>query len=315
MSFWENKRVVVTGGSGFLGSFVVEGLTAHGAKEVFVPRSAVYDLRQRDAVVQLLADTKPDMVIHLAALVGGIGANKERPAEFIYDNLMMGVQLMHEAYNSGVEKLVVAGTVCEYPKVTPVPFREEDLFNGFPEETNAPYGVAKRALLVQGMSYRQQYGFKSIHILPTNLYGPRDNFDPKNSHVIPATIRKYVEAKQRGDAYITAWGTGSATREFLYVEDAVKGILAAAEHYDSPEPVNLGSGMEISMKDLITLIAELTGFTGEIRWDTTKPDGQPRRALDTSRASQAFDFRAQTDFRVGLQRTIDWYVQHQAERV
>jgi GDP-L-fucose synthase len=313
LTFWNNKQVVVTGGSGFLGSFVVEGLQARGVENIVVPRSADYDLRHRDNILRLLDDTHPDLIIHLAALVGGIGANRERPADFIYDNLMMGTQLLHEAYVAGVDKLVVAGTACEYPKHTPVPFSEDDIWNGFPEETNAPYGIAKRTLLVQGEAYRDQYGFKSIHLVPTNLYGPRDNFDLHTSHVIPAIIRKCVEAKERGDDHMVAWGTGSATREFLYVEDAVEGMLLAAERYDDPAPVNLGSGMEISMKELIHLIAELTGFEGEIRWDATKPDGQPRRALDSSRAKEQFGFQAQTDFRQGLQRTINWYMEHRAE--
>jgi GDP-L-fucose synthase len=308
LSYWNDKRVVVTGGAGFLGSFVVDGLKARGEAEVFVPRSADYDLRDHSAILRLLDDTQPDLVIHLAALVGGIGANRERPADFIYDNLLMGTQLLHESFKAGVDKLVVAGTACEYPKHTPVPFSEDDIWNGYPEETNAPYGIAKRALLVQGEAYHQQYGFQSIHLVPTNLYGPRDNFDLETSHVIPAIIRKCVEAKDRGDDHMVAWGTGSATREFLYVEDAVEGILLASENYADPAPVNLGSGMEISMKELIHLIAELTGFEGEIRWDTSKPDGQPRRALDSSRAKERFGFVAQTDFREGLSRTIDWYL-------
>lgn len=310
MSFWDNKRVTVTGGAGFLGSFVVKGLQARGVADVFVPRSADYDLRQHDAILRLLDDAQPDILIHLAALVGGIGANRERPADFIYDNLIMGTQLLHEAWRAGIDKLVVAGTACEYPKHTPVPFKEDDLWNGYPEETNAPYGIAKRAILVQGEAYRQQYGFKSIHLVPTNIYGPRDNFDLQTSHVIPAIIRKCVDAKERGDDHITAWGTGSATREFLYVEDAVEGILLATERYDAPQPINLGSGSEISMKDLIELIVELTGFEGDIQWDTTKPDGQPRRSLDSSRAEQQFGFKAQTNFREGLRRTIDWYLEH-----
>lgn len=310
MSFWTDKRVVVTGGAGFLGSFVVEGLEKRGAKDIFVPRSAEYDLRQHDAILRLLKDAKPDIVIHLAALVGGIGANRERPADFMYDNMMMGTQLLHESWQAGVEKMVVAGTACEYPKHTPVPFKESDLWNGYPEETNAPYGIAKRALLVQGEAYHQQYGFQSIHLVPTNLYGPRDNFDLQTSHVIPAIIRKAVEAKERGDDHMVAWGTGSATREFLYVEDAVEGILLATEKYGNPAPVNLGSGKEISMKDLIHLIAELVGFEGEIRWDTSKPDGQPRRALDSSLAKDSFGFVAQTEFREGLERTIQWYLEN-----
>jgi GDP-L-fucose synthase len=308
LSFWDTKRVVVTGGSGFFGSFVVEGLKQRGASEVFVPRSAQYDLRHQEAIVRLLDDTKPDIIFHLAALVGGIGANRERPADFFYDNMMMGAQLLHEAARASVEKLVVVGTVCSYPKHTPIPFREQDLWMGYPEETNAPYGIAKKAIMVQGEAYRQQYDFNSVHIMPTNLYGPRDNFDLQTSHVIPALIRKSVKAQERGDEHLLVWGTGKPTREFLYVEDAVKGLLLAAEHYNDPEPVNLGSGMEISIRELVELIAELTGFTGKIQWDASKPDGQPRRALDTSRARERFGFAAQTDFREGLQRTIDWYM-------
>lgn len=308
MSFWQDKRVVVTGGAGFFGSFVVDGLRQRGAAKVFVPRSAEYDLREQRAIVRLLNDTQPHIVFHLAALVGGIGANRERPADFMYDNLMMGAQLLHEAWRAGVDKLVVVGTVCSYPKHTPIPFKERDLWNGYPEETNAPYGIAKKAIMVQGEAYRQQYGFNSIHIMPTNLYGPRDNFDLQTSHVIPALIRKCVEAKERGDEAIVVWGSGAPTREFLYVEDAVEGLLLAAERYDAPAPVNLGSGMEISIRELVELIVELTGFEGDIRWDSTKPDGQPRRALDTSRAAEQFGFRATTDFREGLQRTVDWYL-------
>ncbi len=312
VSYWNDKRVVVTGGSGFFGSFVVEKLHERGAKNVFVPRSATYDLRYPDAITRLLQDTQPDIVFHLAALVGGIGANRERPADFIYDNLMMGTQLLHQSWQKDVQKLVVVGTVCSYPKHTPIPFHEEDLWNGYPEETNAPYGIAKKAIMVQGEAYRQQYGFSSIHLMPTNLYGPRDNFDLKTSHVIPALIRKCVEAKENGDEAIVVWGSGTPTREFLYVEDAAEGLLLAAECYDAAAPINLGSGMEISIRDLVELIVELTGFEGEIRWDGTKPDGQPRRALDTSRAREEFGFQAKTDFREGLQRTINWYLENRA---
>lgn len=308
MSFWNNNRFVVTGGAGFLGSVITRKLAERGAKAVIVPRKADYDLRDRDAVLRLLADAQPDIIIHGAASVGGIGANRARPADFLYDNLIMGVQLIHEAYHAGVKKFVTIGTVCAYPKFTPVPFREEALWDGYPEETNAPYGLAKKMLLLQGQTYRQQYGFNAIYLLPTNLYGPHDNFDLETSHVIPALIRKCLEAKARGEKRITAWGTGSATREFLYVEDAAEGILLATEHYNKPEPINLGSGMEISIKDLLELIVELTGFEGEIVWDTSKPDGQPRRALDTSRARAEFNFRAQTDFRQGLQQTIASYL-------
>jgi len=310
MDFWTSKRFVVTGGAGFLGSYVVKALRQRGAEQVFVPRSAQYDLRQREAVLALLNDARPHVIIHLAAVVGGIGANREHPAEFFYDNLIMGAQLMHEAWQAGVEKFVSIGTVCAYPKFTPVPFKESSLWDGYPEETNAPYGLAKKMLLVQGQAYRQQYGFNAIYLLPTNLYGPGDNFDPRSSHVIPALIRKCVEARERGDEQIVAWGTGSPTREFLYVEDAAEGIVLATERYNKPDPVNLGSGMEISIKDLTELIARLTGFTGRIVWDTSKPDGQPRRMLDTSRAYEEFGFKASTPFEEGLRRTVAWYLEH-----
>lgn len=303
-TFWKDKSVVVTGGAGFLGSFVVTKLRERGATSIFIPNSRAYDLRDLGAIRRMLEAARPDLVIHLAARVGGIGANRANPATFFYDNLMMGTQLLHESYRHGVKKFVAIGTVCAYPKFTPVPFKEEDLWNGYPEETNAPYGLAKKMLLVQSQAYRQQYGFNSIFLLPVNLYGPGDNFDPTSSHVIPALIRKCVEAKERGDEYIEVWGTGSATREFLYVEDAAEGIVLAAERYDGPEPVNLGSGMEISIRDLVHLIARLTGFEGEIRWDSSKPDGQPRRCLDTSRAELAFGFRARTCFEEGLRRTL-----------
>jgi GDP-L-fucose synthase len=306
-AFWNNKRVVVTGGAGFLGSFVVEKLEAYSPGQITVPRRKDYDLRQLDAIQTLLAETKPDLIIHLAASVGGIGANREYPADFFYDNLMMGVQLLHESWKAGVQKVLTAGTVCSYPKFTPIPFKEEDFWNGFPEETNAPYGIAKKALLVQSMAYRAQYGFNSIQVLPTNLYGPRDNFDPKSSHVIPALVKKCVEAKESNQPYIEAWGDGSPTREFLYVEDAAEGLLLAAEHYNNSEPINLGSGFEISIKDLLEAIASMTGFEGEIQWDITKPNGQPRRALDISRAKTEFNFEATTEFDKGLQRTVEWW--------
>jgi GDP-L-fucose synthase len=306
--FWTDNRFVVTGGAGFLGNFVVDALKNRGAQQIIVPRSADYDLRYHEAVTDLLNDAKPTIIIHMAAVVGGIGANMERPAEFFYDNLMMGVSLFHEAWKRGVNKFVTIGTVCAYPKFTPVPFKEDDIWNGYPEETNAPYGLAKKMLLVQGQSYRQQYGYNSIFLLPTNLYGPRDNFDPKSSHVIPALIRKYIEAKESGAKTVTAWGTGSPTREFLYAEDAAEAIVLATEKYNGDEPVNIGSGNEISIRDLTHLIAELVGFEGEVVWDTTKPDGQPRRSLDVSRAQSELGFTAQTDFRTGLKNTIDWYL-------
>lgn len=306
-TLWNEKRIVVTGGSGFLGGFVVDALRRRGAKDIFVPRKAEYDLREHEAVVRLLHNTIPDVVIHLAASVGGIGANRAHPADFFYDNLVMGTQLFHECWRANVAKLVIIGTVCAYPKVTPVPFKESDLWNGYPEETNAPYGLAKKMLLVQSQAYRDQYGYNSIFLLPTNLYGPRDNFNPKSSHVIPALIRKCVEAQEAGVPYIEAWGDGSPTREFLYVEDAAEGIVLAAEQYNSSEPVNLGSSFEISIKDLTEMIARLTGFTGEIRWDRSKPNGQPRRKLDVSRAKEAFGFASHTTFEDGLKRTIEWY--------
>ncbi len=308
-NFWQDKRVCVTGGAGFLGSFVTAGLHERGAKEVFIPTIEEYDLVQPDSIRQMLDDSNPDIIIHLAAQVGGIGANREHPAEFFYSNLMMGVQLIHEAWLRKVQKFVALGTICAYPKFTPVPFKEENLWDGYPEETNAPYGLAKKMLLVQSQAYRQQYGFNSIFIMPVNLYGPRDNFRPESSHVIPALIKKCVEAIDAGAEFIEVWGDGSPTREFLYVEDAAEGILLAAEKYDSPEPVNLGSGMEISIKDLVELIAHLTGFNGRIIWDTSKPNGQPRRRLDVNRAEQAFGFKAGTSFEEGLKRTIDWYRQ------
>ena len=307
VSFWENRRVVVTGGDGFLGSHVVKALRARGCREVFVPHKEQYDLRQIEATKRVLEISRPDIVIHLAARVGGIGANRARPAEFFYDNLMMSVPLFHECWMSGVEKFVAIGTVCAYPKFTPVPFREENLWDGYPEETNAPYGLAKKMLWVQSMAYRQQYGFNSIFLLPVNLYGPGDDFDLESSHVIPALIRKCLEAADQGEDHIVAWGDGSPTREFLYVEDAAQGILLAAEHYNKSDPVNLGSGFEISIKDLLQTIARLTDFKGRIVWDTSKPNGQPRRALNTERAWQEFGFRATTDFETGLRRTIEWY--------
>ena len=312
--FWSQQRVMVTGGAGFLGRYVVERLRARGCEQLFVPRKQAYDLRELGAIRQLYADARPTLVIHLAAVVGGIGANRERPGEFFYDNLMMGAQLLEQARLSAVDKFVAIGTVCAYPKFAPIPFQEDDLWNGYPEETNAPYGLAKKMLLVQSQAYRQQYGYNSLFLLPVNLYGPRDNFDPRTSHVIPALIKKCVEAVARGDAEIVAWGDGSPTREFIYVEDAAEGILLAAEGYDKSEPVNLGSGFEISIKDLVERIAEYAGFHGRLVWDTTKPNGQPRRRLDCSRAEQEFGFRARVGFEEGLRRTVDWYVAEVAGR-
>jgi len=307
MNFWSNQRVVVTGGAGFLGSFVVEGLRARGCREVFVPRSCQYDLRWVENIERLFADARPTLVIHLAAVVGGIGANREHPGRFFYDNAIMGIQLIEQARRFNLPKLVVLGTICAYPKVTTVPFKEDDLWNGYPEETNAPYGIAKKALLVQLQAYRQEYGLNGIFLLPVNLYGPRDNFDPATSHVIPALIKKCVDARDRGDRFIECWGSGRASREFLYVEDCAEAVLLAAERYDKPAPVNLGTGAEITIYDLAHLIANLTGFNGELRWDTTKPDGQPRRCLDTTRAEQEFQFRARTSLADGLRKTIAWY--------
>jgi GDP-L-fucose synthase len=301
------KRVLVTGGSGFLGAQVTERLARHDVADVATPRSADYDLREHDAVRAVLADTRPDVVVHLAAVVGGIGANMASPGSFFHDNALMGIQLIEESRLAGVERFVCVGTVCAYPKHAPVPFREEDLWNGYPEETNAPYGLAKKMLLVQLQAYRQQYGFEGIYLLPVNLYGPRDNFDERSSHVIPALIKKCFEALERQADSIECWGTGRASREFLYVDDAAEGIVSAAARYAGAEPVNLGSGQEISIAELTELIAELVGFTGEIVWDTSKPDGQPRRWLDTSRAEREFGFRAQTTLRDGLERTIEWY--------
>jgi GDP-L-fucose synthase len=301
------KKILLTGGSGFLGRHVHQALRAQGAKEVVVPRKAQYDLTQEEAVARVYRDHRPDVVVHLAAIVGGIGANRENPGRFFYDNLMMGTQLMEYGRRSGVEKFVGVGTICSYPKHAAVPFREDELWNGYPEETNAPYGLAKKMLLVQGQAYRAQYGFNAVHLLPVNLYGPFDNFDPASSHVIPALMLKCQEAIDSGASEIVCWGDGSPTREFLYVEDCAEAIAAATRLYDGPEPVNLGAGFEISIRNLSELIAELMGFEGEIRWDVTKPNGQPRRCLDVSRAERAFGFRAKTDFRCGLQKTIRWF--------
>ncbi len=308
--YWASRRVCVTGGAGFLGSYILEGLKQRGAREVFVPLIEEYDLVQQRDILTVLDRANPDVVLHLAAHVGGIGANRLHPAEFFYDNLMMGVQLMHECWKRGVEKFVALGTVCAYPKFTPVPFREEELWNGYPEETNAPYGLAKKMMLVQSQSYRQQYGFNSIFLVPVNMYGPRDNFNLQTSHVIPALIRKCVEAKEEGRAEVVLWGDGSPTREFIFARDAAEGILLAAEHYNASDPVNLGSGREISIRDLATLIARLTGFAGGFVWDTSQPNGQPRRALDTSKAEALFGFRARTSFEEGLRETVDWFQAH-----
>jgi GDP-L-fucose synthase len=307
MTFWDGRRIMVTGGAGFLGRPLVRRLEASGASDIFVPRTATHDLRTREGVSSALADARPELVFHLAAVVGGIGANRENPGRFFYENAVMGLELMEQSRRAGVAKFVQIGTVCSYPKFTPVPFREEDLWNGYPEETNAPYGLAKKMLLVQGQAYREQYGFDVIHLIPVNLYGPGDNFDPASSHVIPALIKKCVDARDRGDDHIDVWGTGAATREFLYVDDAAEGIVLAAERYDGAEPVNLGVGREISLRELVGTIARLTGFGGETRWDSSKPDGQARRVLDVSRARSLFGFEAHTRFDAGLAETIAWY--------
>ena len=301
------KRIVVTGGAGFLGTHLVQRLERMGCRDIFVPIYTEYDLTRADAVERLLAEHRPEVLIHLAAVVGGIGANRANPGSFFYANAIMGIQLIEAARRHGVEKTVVLGTICAYPKFTPVPFREEDLWNGYPEETNAPYGIAKKALLVQCQSYREQYGMNAIFLLPVNLYGPGDNFDLESSHVIPALVRKCAEAVEEGRDEIVLWGDGSPTREFLYVEDAAEGIALATEHYDKPDPVNLGSGMEISIRDLAAKIAGITGFSGRIVWDATQPNGQPRRCLDVSRAEREFAFRATTPFDIGLRKTIQWY--------
>jgi len=331
MDFWKSKKVLVTGGAGFLGSHLVKKLRERGCENIFVPLIEEYNLVDIEAIKRLYRDAKPDIVIHLAAVVGGIGANRENPGKFFYDNMMMGTQIMEQARQFGVEKFVALGTICCYPKFTPVPFKEEDLWNGYPEETNAPYGLAKKMLLVQSQAYRQQYGFNSIFLMPVNLYGPGDNFDPKSSHVIPALIKKFIDAQPQPESClysqpkpqscscshpqpcsyphsaVTVWGTGKPTREFLYVDDAAEGILLATEKYNKSDPVNLGAGFEISIKDLVELIAKSTGFKGRIIWDTTKPDGQPRRCLDISKAEKEFGFKTKTPFKEGLKKTIEWY--------
>ena len=307
MGFWQEKKVLITGGAGFLGSHVVEELKKQGCKNIFIPRKEDYDLTKIEAVKKVYHDSKPDIVLHLAAKVGGIGANSQSPGGFFYDNLIMGAQLIEEARLFGVKKFVMLGTVCCYPKFTPVPFKEENLWDGYPEETNAPYGLAKKALLVQSQAYTQQYDFNSIFLMPTNIYGPGDNFDPGSSHVIPALIKKCFDAIRENKNEITVWGSGKATREFLYVNDAAEGILLAAEKYNKPDPINIGAGFEISIKELAEMIAKLTGFKGKLVWDKSKPDGQPHRMLDTLKAKKEFGFTAGTDFRQGLKNTIDWY--------
>ena len=309
------KRIVVTGGGGFLGSFVVDSLKARGCASVFVPRKRDYDLTRMDGIEKMFADAQPEVIFHLAAVVGGIGANRINPGSFFYQNAIMGIQLIEAARIHKVEKTLIAGSICAYPKFTPVPFKEEDLWNGYPEETNAPYGVAKKALLVQSQAYRQQYGLNSIFVMPVNLYGPRDNFDLQSSHVIPALIRKALEAKEAGLDELVGWGDGSPTREFLYVEDAAEGLITAATNYDGEEPVNLGSGYEISIRDLMELVARLSGFDGRIVWDTSQPNGQPRRCLDTTRAETYFGFKARTSLEQGLQKTIDWYKENRPRPV
>jgi GDP-L-fucose synthase len=313
MTFWSEKKILITGGAGFFGSLVVRQLLDKGVnrENILVPRSREIDLRQWENCTRVVKNR--DIVIHLAAKVGGIGYNQAYPADLFYDNAIMGIQLMEAARQENVEKYVVAGTICAYPKFTPVPFKEENLWEGYPEETNAPYGLAKKMLLVQSQAYRQQYGFNSIYLLPVNLYGPGDNFDPASSHVIPALIKKFTDAKREKKPYVDVWGTGAASREFLYVDDAARGLILAAEHYNKPDPVNLGSGMEITIRDLVVLITELTGYQGEIRWDATRPDGQPKRNLDVSRAKKEFGFTAAIPFREGLKRTIEWYETHGEE--
>lgn len=307
MNFWQDKRITVTGGAGFLGSHLVPKIRECGCKNIFIPLIEEYDLRKETDIIRMLRDANPDIIIHLAAIVGGIGANRKHPGKFFYDNLVMGIQLMELAKQFGIKKFVAIGTICAYPKFSPIPFKEENLWNGYPEETNAPYGLAKKMLLVQAQAYRKEYGFNAIYLLPVNLYGPGDNFDPESSHVIPALIKKCCDAIKNNENSITVWGTGKATREFIYVEDAAKGIVLATEKYNKPEPVNIGAGSEISIRDLVNLITQLTDFKGKIIWDTSKPDGQPRRCLDVTRAEKEFGFRTKTDLKEGLKKTIEWY--------
>jgi GDP-L-fucose synthase len=307
MNFWQDKRVTVTGGAGFLGSYLVPKIRERGCKNIFVPLIDKYDLRDKADIVRMLQDGKPDITIHLAAAVGGIGINRKCPGKLFYDNLIMGIQLMDQARLFGVKKFVAIGTICAYPKFTPVPFKEENLWNGYPEETNAPYGLAKKMLLVQSQAYRKEYGFNSIYLLPVNLYGPGDNFDPETSHVIPALIKKCCDAIKNNETSITVWGTGKPTREFVYAEDAAEAIVLATEKYNKPEPVNIGAGFNISIRDLVNLIVQLSGFKGKIIWDTSKPDGQPRRRLDVTKAKKEFGFEAKTDFKEELKKTIEWY--------
>jgi len=310
MEFWKNRRITITGGKGFLGSYIIEKLQDRGCKNIAIANLPDYNLTRLPDIKRMYNDQKPDIVIHLAAVVGGIGANKEYPGKFFYENAIMGIQLMHEGYLNNLEKFVALGTICAYPKFTPVPFKEEDIWNGYPEETNAPYGLAKKLMLVQSQAYRQQYGFNSIFLLPVNLYGPRDNFEPKSSHVIPAIIKKCVDAIDQGKNEIIGWGSGTPSREFIYVEDAAEGILLATEKYNKSSPVNIGAGFEITVKDLVNLIVKLTKFKGKIIWDTSKPDGQPRRMLDTSKAEKEFFFKAKTSLDEGLNMTIEWYRIH-----
>jgi len=307
MGSWGTKRVTVTGGKGFLGSYILKKLQKNGCKNIAIADLPEYNLTKLSDIKRMYHDQKPDIVIHLAAVVGGIGANRENPGKYFYENAIMGIQLMHEAYLNKLEKFVAIGTICAYPKFTPVPFKEEDLWNGYPEETNAPYGLAKKMMLVQSQAYREQYGFDSIFLLPVNLYGPRDNFNPKSSHVIPALIKKCVDAINDRNDEIVVWGTGKPSREFIYAEDAAEAILMATEKYDKRDPVNIGAGFEITIKDLVDLIVKLTGFKGKVVWDTSKPDGQPRRRLDTSKAEKEFGFKAKTNFNEGLKKTVEWY--------